>query len=169
MNPESIFNILESNKEVFRWMLANCSEKEIKWRPAPEKWNLLDVICHLYDEEREDFRARLRIALETPGMQAPKFDTLQWVDQHHYQSQLFTEMIDRFLKERDSSIAWLRSLVSPDWNNTTEKTNGEVLSAGLLVSNWLAHDYFHFRQITRLRFGYLEANGGYPLTYAGNW
>lgn len=27
--------------------------------PAPEKWCLLEIVFHLYDEEREEFRARV--------------------------------------------------------------------------------------------------------------
>ena len=44
-----------------------------------------------------------------------------------------------------------------------------AMTAKLVLFNWLAHDYFHFRQITRLKFEYLREVGGEPLDYAGRW
>jgi len=49
----------ESNREVFRTLLENLSETEYRWREAADKWNILEIVCHLYDEEQEDFRKRL--------------------------------------------------------------------------------------------------------------
>ena len=31
----------------------------IQWKQSENKWSMLEIICHLYDEEREDFRSRL--------------------------------------------------------------------------------------------------------------
>ena len=33
-------------------------------RPAPEEWAVVEIICHLRDEETEDFGARLRVIVE---------------------------------------------------------------------------------------------------------
>jgi hypothetical protein len=43
------------------------------------------------------------------------------------------------------------------------------LSAGTFLSNWLAHDYLHIRQIIRLKYQYLQRQTRESLDYAGAW
>jgi hypothetical protein len=43
------------------------------------------------------------------------------------------------------------------------------MTAMLFLSNWLAHDYLHIRQIIKLKFDYLEKMTGEGLSYAGDW
>ena len=45
--------------------------EQARWKPTPEEWSLLEVICHLYDEEREDFRQRLDLTLHHPEADWP--------------------------------------------------------------------------------------------------
>ena len=59
MNPSEIINQLDSNSAVFKNLLDGVPEKLIHWKPSERRWSLLEIICHLYDEEREDFRPRL--------------------------------------------------------------------------------------------------------------
>lgn len=66
MNASYIISQLESNIGLFREIFTNVSEDLIQWRNEPGKWNLLEIVCHFYDEEREDFRARLKHVLENP-------------------------------------------------------------------------------------------------------
>ena len=37
----------------------------VAWRerPAPTEWSPLEIVCHLRDEEAEDFGARLRVVV----------------------------------------------------------------------------------------------------------
>jgi len=43
------------------------------------------------------------------------------------------------------------------------------MSAKFILANWLAHDYLHIRQITRLKYDYLQDIPNENLSYAGNW
>ena len=51
MEHKIIIQSLENNIAVFNSILSGASEKLQVWRAAPEKWNLLEIVCHLYDEE----------------------------------------------------------------------------------------------------------------------
>src|SRR4029077_11108769 len=68
MNTKYIIDELKSNKIVFKVILENLDEKVYRWKFAPEKWNILEVLGHLHDEEREDFRARVKHTLENPEL-----------------------------------------------------------------------------------------------------
>ena len=140
------------------------------WRPAPDKWSILDVICHLYDEERFDFRVRLECVLEDPNKEFPKFNTLDWVTEHRYRDQDIVEMRALFCREREKSIAWLNSLDNIDWDVAHEHPKLGRMSAGTLLGSWLAHDYLHLRQMAGLQYHYLEQLvAPHPLDYAGGW
>ena len=60
-----IFAELQKNKAVFENLLNGSTQDAYTWKQASDKWCLLEIICHLYDEEREDFRVRLGLVLET--------------------------------------------------------------------------------------------------------
>ena len=39
------------------------TDAQARWKLSPEQWSILEVINHLYDEERQDFRTRLDLTL----------------------------------------------------------------------------------------------------------
>lgn len=156
-------------KEVFKVLLSDISKDEYLWRPAPDKWCLLEIVCHLYDEERDDFRARVRHVLETPDVPMKPNNPPDWVHEHKYIEQNYTETLNKFMKERDESVKWLRSLKSPKWDNEYQHPKMGPLKAEMFLVNWPAHDYLHIRQITKQKFEYLKYTSGDSLNYAGDW
>lgn len=169
MNTTTIVEELSRNREVFQELLAGLQDELYLWKPAPEKWCLLEVVCHLYDEEREDFRARTRHVLDTPDEPMPMFDPIARVTDHAYLKQDFTEQLEAFLDERSKSMDWLASLQDPQWENAYNHPKLGLMSAKMFLSNWLAHDYLHIRQITRIKFEYLKGQSREDLNYAGDW
>jgi hypothetical protein len=43
------------------------------------------------------------------------------------------------------------------------------MTARSFLTNWLAHDYLHLRQILRIKHHYLKTESGESLSYAGAW
>ena len=169
MSPEKIFEELERNKYVFQEILNNIPRESILWSQNPDKWCLLEVVCHLFDEEREDFRTRVKCVLEDPDTPPPSFDPLVWVKEREYKKQNYDQVLSRFLSEREISIEWLKSIKDPEWSNTYMHPKLGPMSAYLFLTNWLAHDYLHIRQIIKLKFDYLKRESGESLNYAGDW
>lgn len=175
MTPTSKFNHLEianhlsENLPVFRDLLRNMTTAESLYRPAPEKWCALEIVCHLVDEEREDFRARTRHVLEQPDAPLPSIDPVGWVTSRQYLTKDYHQALAEFLNERAASVHWLQSLKDPDWNRTHHHPRFGPMSAKMFLVNWLAHDLLHIRQIIRLKYDYLATTSGEPLKYAGDW
>ena len=48
MNVVYIITQLEKNIAVFLELLNDVNEDVAKWKVNPEKWNLLEIVCHLY-------------------------------------------------------------------------------------------------------------------------
>jgi len=162
-----IIQELARNKAVFQSLLEGVSREEYLWKPQPEKWCLLEIVAHLYDEEREDFRARTRHTLETPDVPATPIDPEAWVTERKYIKRNYDVMVHKFLEEREASIQWLNSLDNPNWNNIYQHPQIGTMSAKLFLSNWLAHDCRHIQQIINLKYEYLKAHCGEDLRYAG--
>jgi len=159
----------EINGAVFRQLLSQLSGKEYLWREHEGKWNLLEIVCHLYDEERDDFRARLKSVLEDPEKPFPPIDPVGWVTERNYSERDFNTMLEKFLLERKESIAWLQSLNSPPIENAYMHPKLGPMSGRFILSNWIAHDYLHIRQILRIKYNYLQFTSGQDLSYAGEW
>lgn len=169
LNPEIIFTELEKNISVFKSLLENVPEEQYRWKPASDKWSLLEIVCHLYDEELEDFRARVKHVLETPSEKMPGINPVELVTARKYAEQNYESKLEDFLTERKKSVAWLRSLKNPMWNNFYAHPKYGKLHATMFLNNWLAHDLLHIRQITKLKFDYFRFTTGESFDYAGSW
>jgi len=120
MNKSFVISELKKNKTVFAELLKNLDPELIYWKQNTDKWCLLEILCHLYDEEREDFRARLQKTLENPGEKLDPINPAAWVSLRNYLNEDFNKRINDFLKERDSSINYLLNLDNPNWENFYE-------------------------------------------------
>ena len=66
MNLEYFVERLSTNRQVFEGLVKGASLEQARWKPSPDKWSIIEVTNHLYDEEREDFRQRLDLVLTDP-------------------------------------------------------------------------------------------------------
>ncbi|MEO8665612.1 MAG: DinB family protein [Ignavibacteria bacterium] len=158
---------LSRNGNVFKELFSGIPEEEYLWRPQPEKWCLLEIVCHLYDEEQYDFRARTKHVLDNIQMSPPAIDPEGWVKSRNYIDQNYDETLEKFLNERKRSIEWLTSLKDPQWKNEYVHKLGPM-SAEFFLANWLAHDLLHFRQIISLLYNYTRYKTGVDVEYAGS-
>ena len=140
-------------------ILNGVSENEARFRPAPDRWTLVEIVNHLGDEEAEDFRARLSSLTEDPARNWAEIDPFGWVTTRSYANRDFGPSVERWRKEREASLAWLASVGTIDAAvcYTGAPSGTPPLHAGDLMLSWIAHDYYHIRQITNLRWEYLES------------
>jgi hypothetical protein len=169
MNYVGVAIELRRNRGVFLNLLTGLRPEEYVWKSKPEEWNILEILCHLYDEEREDFRKRLHHTLEFPESEMESINPPAWVIEKDYANQDFNRMLAAFLNERDLSLSWLETLKSPKWQNVHQHPKMGPVTAKMFFVNWLAHDYLHIRQILRMKHMYLKEISGESLDYAGTW
>lgn len=170
MKIEPVLVRFEKNAEVVRNLAGSISPDQARWKPAPDKWSLLEVIHHLLDEEREDFRLRLDILLHRPDEPWPPVDPPTWVTERAYNRQDLGRTLRSFLRERRGSLAWLRGLQAPDWNAAYHHPKLGRITAGDLLASWLAHDFLHVRQLAKLHYDYAaKLTKPHSSDYAGSW
>lgn len=160
---------LAQGAEVIAALVAGVGADEARWRPAPDAWSLLEVVCHLHDEEREDFRPRLDIVLHRPHEAWARIDPGGWVSARRYNERVLAEALQEFLLERERSLAWLGSLTAPEWSREYQASFGSI-TAGDLLASWAAHDLLHIRQLVELRRArLLTQTAPHRTQYAGDW
>lgn len=169
LSENQIINQLAANADVFASCFSGLSHEALLWKEAEGKWCLLELLCHLVDEEVDDFRARTRHTLTEPENPLPAMDPEAWVTDRKYIQQDPEERLKKLLEERATSIDWLTSMENPDWTKTTLHTRLGPLSARFFLANWLAHDYLHLRQVMRIKHSYLSSQSAVNLQYAGAW
>lgn len=151
-------------------LVLGVSAEQARWKPTPDDWSILEVINHLYDEEREDFRVRLNLILHAPEQPWPPIDPRGWVTARRYNERDLAESLAGFRAERRQSLAWLHSLAAPDWNAGVPAPWGGTLSAGAMMAAWAAHDLLHLRQLVELQWAHTRRLvAPYSPEYAGEW
>ena len=160
---------MDSNAQRIRALVEGVSDEQACWKPDSTSWSILEVINHLYDEEREDFRVRLDFTLHRPGQPWPGIDPEGWVTERAYNLRGLEESLRNFLAAREESLGWLRDLAEPDWEAEYEAPFGRIRAGDLLVS-WVGHDLMHMRQLVELQWAYLvDQVEPYGVRYAGVW
>jgi hypothetical protein len=167
--PASIARLAAGGEALRAAVLATAPE-QAHWRPAAGKWSVLEVVCHLVDEEREDFRLRLDLLLHHPDQVWPASFPEKWPAERKYDERELGPTLAAFLGERAQSLAWLQGLKTVDWSRAYQHRRQPPLTAGDLLTSWVAHDLLHLRQLTRLHYEYLT-HVALPHSpgYAGTW
>lgn len=164
-----LYQELEQSTEMIRALLSGINQEGAQLKPGAESWSILEVVCHLYDEEREDFREHLDFILHRQDDEYHVIDPQGWVTERKYNEQDFVEIQKKFFAEREKSLEWLEENSDSDWDITYESQYGPV-SAGEMFSCWVAHDNLHIRQLVELRRHRIEQiTKPYPIEYAGDW
>jgi DinB superfamily len=170
MNLQFAISRLEVTPDVLGALLRDVSLELVRWKPKPESWSMLEVVCHMADEDRKDFRPRLKSLLfdTPPGASITPIDPPAWVIESKYNDSDLTASLEDFRNERATSLAWLRTL--PTDLVLERSAPDRDITAGQVLFSWVAHDYLHIRQITRLHYDFLALEAqGYDIGYAGKW
>lgn len=169
MEFKALYQELENSTEMIRALLSGVTQQEAQIKPNPESWSILEVVCHLCDEEREDFREHVDFILHRQNEEWHQIDPQAWVTERNYNEQNFVEMQQKFFAERKQSLDWLMEMSKSDWVTLYTSQYGST-SAGEMFACWVAHDNLHVRQLVELRRVKLEnMTKPFNLEYAGDW
>lgn len=151
-------------------LIHGVSDEDTRWKPASGAWSILEIVRHLGDEEVEDFRTRVQSTLEDPERPWSPIDPENWAAERRYNEADIDEALERFARERDASVEWLRSLEAPVWSRAWVHPTLGSLHAGDIMVSWAAHDALHLRQIARRLYELVRRDGaGFDAEYAGPW
>jgi hypothetical protein len=169
MDQNYFIEHLKHSAETIRSLTEGVSAEQARWKPEAGSWSILEVVNHLYDEEREDFRQRVDYFLNRPGEDFPPIDPQGWVTRREYNQRDLQESLGNYLTERRKSLDWLPTLGQADWNIARTAPFGQIKAGDIFVA-WAAHDLLHIRQLVELHWAWTVREAQpFDVRYAGDW
>ena len=142
----------EARRELARFpvlldaMVAGLTLERWRARPASDEWAPVEIVCHLRDEEAEDFGARVRVILEG-GTRFTPIDPEGWATARRYHEADPAAALAAFREHRASSLALLTGATPARFAASGESPSGLRLSGLDLLAAWVTHDGLHLRQL----------------------
>lgn len=124
-------------------------------------------MCHLRDEEAEDFGARVRVILAGGDAFAP-IDPERWAVERQYREADPAAALIAFRRLRAENLALLADTRAEDLARAVAQPSGDLLSGLDLVVAWVTHDRLHLHQIVgTLARAWAERWAPHRAAYAG--
>ena len=131
---------------VLESLLAGLDAAGWRARPAPKEWAPVEIVCHLRDEEVEDFGARVRVIVEGGPAFVP-IDPEGWAVARGYLDADGPATLAELNRRRASSVAWLGTIAVDRLTHTVEHRRTGGLSGLDVLAAWVAHDRMHLAQL----------------------
>jgi DinB family protein len=165
---------LASFPRVLDLLVGDLDEGTCRSRPAPDEWAPVEIICHLRDEETEDFAARVSVILDG-GVRFARNDPERSVIERRYREADPRAALAAFHARRAASIELLATVAPDRLLASADRPDGGRLSGLDLLAAWVTHDRLHLLQLTgtlaRLwanRWAPLETDYAGPIPYASS-
>jgi hypothetical protein len=145
---ESI-DALEAMPEFLETALDVVSDEELRFKPSPEAFSLLEHACHLRDVEREGYLVRVRRMIGETRPALAGFDGAAIAAERDYMAQDAKRAALEFAAARRELIGLLAPLTEDDL--AREGTfDGEPVTFRDVVAMMVGHDRGHREEIEEL-------------------
>jgi DinB superfamily len=145
-----IIKTLRATPVVLRALVEDIDDAQLRRRPAPGEWAIIEVVGHLADtEERALARVRRMMAEDDPELEP--FDQEALAEQRHYLELDLQEELARLEELRRQHLAELEALDGSGWARTGRHGEHGELSVELYETHVAAEEVDHLAQIARLR------------------
>lgn len=127
-------------------MLEDLDAAAWRVRPAATEWAPVEIVCHLRDEEVEDFGARLRVVLES-GERFTPIDPERWATERGYLDDDGSRALTAFRERRAASLDSLVAIAPSRLTTVIAHARTGGLSGLDILAAWVEHDRLHLAQL----------------------
>jgi len=127
-------------------LLAGLDSTAWRQRPAPAEWSPVEIVCHLRDEETEDFGARLRVIVDG-GRRFVPIEPGRWAAERAYRDADPAAALASFAERRAATLVLMRSLAPERLHHAVSHRQFGALSGLDLLAAWVTHDRLHLAQL----------------------
>src|SRR5579872_1812627 len=139
---------LEATPEILRALMCELSDGDARWKPAPDRFSVAEVLAHLSHSEGHCYRMRVDRFLDEDLPELEPDDAQMWLDL--YRDADPEDAFDHFEEQRETNLEFLRGLeASAGERKAMHKEVGEITLAQML-HEWALHDLGHVRQVAEL-------------------
>ncbi len=146
-----VIAILGSTPDKIRREIGGLSPRQLKARPAPDKWSIQEILAHLDDVEELGMRARVAAMIEQNEPSLAPFDQEQRVIEQQYHKKAPLRSLDHFARQRKANVKWLRTLKPVQLKRKGHHQVVGEITAGEMIHEWAFHDLGHLKQILEVK------------------
>lgn len=157
---------------VLEHLLAGLDEAAARTRPAAGEWSPVEILCHLRDEDSEDFGARLRVILGGADAFTP-IDPEIWAVERRYREAKLSDVLEALRSRRQANLDLLDSISPKALEGSRPHKRLGSLSGQDILAAWVTHDRIHLTQLTAtlarvwaLRWAPLHSEYAGPIPYS---
>jgi hypothetical protein len=122
------------------------------YTPAPGKWSILEIVCHLRDMEQDAYLARYQKILAEVEPALPDVDGDVYSLERDYRSQKLGEALRDWSRLRRESLRLLAGMKREQWDRSgVHEVAGRLTMADLLRRHALCNDEAHLVQIDAIK------------------
>lgn len=128
--------------------LKKFPKKMWKWKPAPEKWSIHEILVHLADSESNAY-LRARRFMAEPGQTVMAYDQDLWAQKLDYHSQDANEALALVTQVRKMTHRLLRSVPDHGWSAVCIHPEHENYTFDRWLDIYSRHIHNHVGQMQR--------------------
>jgi uncharacterized damage-inducible protein DinB len=129
-----------------RRLTKSLSRKQLKTRPAPDRWSIAEILAHLTDAELVG-GWRMRLILGSSGAPLQAYDQNVWAERFDYANRDPKDSLKLFRLLRESNLALLKSMPQKLWENYGMHAERGKETLAQIVRLYAGHDLNHLRQV----------------------
>ena len=140
--------MLEATPAILRGLMCEISDDDARWKPAPDRFSIAEVLAHLSHSEGHCYRMRvdLFMSVEQPRFEA---DDAQF-HLERYRDSDPEEAFAHFEEQRDTNLEYLRSLPEEAGGRVALHSAAGPITLAQMLHEWALHDVGHVRQVAEL-------------------
>jgi hypothetical protein len=141
-------DLLEATPAILRGLMSEISDEDARWKPAPDRFSIAEVLAHLSHSEGHCYRARVDrfLAAEMPELEP---DDAQ-MHLELYKNGDPQEDFGQFQSQRQTNIELLRGLPADAGSRKAKHRVAGEITLSQMLHEWALHDLGHVRQIAEL-------------------
>ncbi len=141
-------DLLEATPEILRGLMCELSEEDARWKPAPDRLSVAEVLAHISHAEGHCYRARVDRFLAEEGAAIEPYDAR--ANPAIYNDCDPEEDFAHFEEQRADNLEFLRDLPAEAGARTALHREAGLITLSELLHEWALHDLGHIRQIAEL-------------------
>jgi DinB superfamily len=149
MNDElPCLDLLEATPAILRGLMSEISDEDARWKPAPDRFSIAEVLAHLSHSEGHCYRARVDrfLAEEMPELEPDDAQMHLELYKHGDPEEDF----EHFEDQRETNIELLRGLPADAGSRKAKHYAAGEITLSQMLHEWALHDLGHVRQIAEL-------------------
>lgn len=146
---EEILKSMRATPVILSPLVAGLDDEDIRRRPAPGEWAVIEVIAHMADvDERAHARLRRMLAEDNPYL--PAFDQEALAEERGYIAMDLGKELARYQQTRSAHVASLEALDAGQWRRPGRHESAGDVTIELYEAHVASEDVDHLAQIARL-------------------